>query len=202
MLRRFILMSLIVCVLEAGLGCDKSTTAPVLSTPADVIAAVQDARRRGDHEAKFDLMTPEATSEFVETVVTTMVGDSGPDVNSPEERKVLDQLTEKYQLPHLTAHTEAGANRATNQLMRQIADKKAFAKDYSRWTFGTTPATPAADSSTSMPPAELQNLQISPDGMSATAQLVLNGGGVTRMQPVRFRKINGAWLIDDVLMVY
>lgn len=172
---------------------DGPTTAPAIyATPADVFAASEKAARAGDCETYVDCQSPDNQEIFVKLFVQIAMATPTTNPNPSDQDKQILAFMAKYGLDHHDRLAGEADYQWTDRVAALIKDKPAFLKDL----MSQNPPDPNPG-----PMPELTDLQIQADGVTATAKAVVHTpDGTAGSQDVKFKKIDGSWRLDSLVV--
>jgi len=166
--------------------------AAVFATPADVLAA---ARRAKDDPNQFDYFTPDAQDQLARMIVF-MVVRGRPTTLPADVQAAKAEFEAAWGLDRREPRPGESDEQRIDRLLEQIPDKRTFLVDFRRRQQATT--APARPAPSTRPASVLEDVQISPDGTTATGRLVhREDERSSTSQQVKFRKIDGSWRIDQ-----
>jgi hypothetical protein len=175
-------------------AADTPSTRPTYASADEVLAACQKAHHDGDTQAFIDCYSPHAQEHFVHLLLTMIAHSptSSPSGQADPQKAVFEA---KYGLDHRDKNPGETDAQLVDRLAGQIKDQRGFLIDFvSRQDAARPKDLPV------QPTPELQNLQVSPDGKTAAGKLVRHEpDGSAMSQNAKFRKVDGSWLIDDII---
>jgi hypothetical protein len=174
-----------------------ATTLPAIyATPADVVAAADKALHAGNAQVLVDCLDADSQEKLTQFFLFAMASDLTDAPATAPSDKQKAAFNAKYALDHVQRLPGETDEQMGDRLAKQIKDKRQFLIDMTLQLNDDN-----KKSGKVIPPMELDNLHIQPDGTTAVGQLVhRQSDGTSDSQDVQFKKIDGAWKFDGAVM--
>jgi hypothetical protein len=186
------LLTSIVLLTAVSASAAPPATRPVYATPADVVAAAQRANKEDDFETILNCQSPAGQQKMVKFVITIMA-------RSPATRPAdaeRDAFELRHRLSDRTPRAGETPGQVVDRLIGDLPDSRAFLLDFMTQQKAIRAKRPPS----TRPAPDLTNLVVSPDGLTATGDLSRRDpDGGTMSQHISFSKIDGSWLLNDMM---
>lgn len=183
----------VTCVVTLFALAAVPATRPVYDSPAAVVAASRQAYRTGDVRTGIDCLSPVGRQKAARFVTMMLV--RGHSTTLPAKDAAERQAFEdKYGLSDRTPRPGETTDQLIDRLTAAIPDQRAFLTDFA----ARAQQSHKAPSSTA-PSPELTGVTVAADGRTATADLSRTNGNGTMTQHLHFTKVDGGWLLDDLM---
>jgi hypothetical protein len=183
-------------VLATLLGVALTGCGGPYSSPEATFETYRDAVAKKDWKSAMTALTPESNDKVVGGLmaVTALASIFNPDAAAVLQKHGLDTKEMLGKLAAAALTNPAGGQDAVAQNTRQyldsIADKPAFVGDVVAWLEANNKE--AENKLAQAATAELSNVQVTGDTATGQLSVPIGGSGTS----IRFRKVDGRWLIE------
>ncbi len=193
----------VLALVAMGAAGASAAAAPKYSTPAQVVAAYEKAHDAGDDGAGIDCMSPGGQNKCLKFMVgmelATRQTEPGAPPPSAEEKKAqaeTDALLAKHGIKDLAKRAGEEEEAYINRITAHVTDQRTLLIKMMQMMEGAVPGTKPAPCRK----GEIKDLKITGD--TATGKYVTKEEGDSTMsQDLKFKQIDGSWLLADVIML-
>jgi len=161
------------------------------ATPADAIAAAEQAFDRNDKAAQVDCLSPAGQTALSEMLVM-VAGMAAADPGAKEMQRQIDELFARHGVTDRKAKEGEDPQAHAKRIASQIKDKRPFLVDALKLNLADEPA------GTKCVKGELKDVKITGDTATGT-YAVKTDDSSTMSQEMKFSRSNGSWLIDSLI---